>query len=58
MHVIPHQVLPIVLPAGHHLYFCPKSVNDDIFPTKKEENPKPGFPKTLNRTYLPHLQTD
>jgi len=32
---IPHQVLPIVLPSGHHLYSCPKIVGDDVFPTKK-----------------------
>jgi len=37
MHVIPHQVLPIMLPAGHHLYSCPKSVSDDVFPVKKAE---------------------
>jgi len=35
MHVIPHQVLPIMLPGGHHLYSCPKSVSDDVFPMKK-----------------------
>ena len=35
MHMIPHQVLPIVLPAGHHLYSCPKSVSDDVFPMTK-----------------------
>ena len=35
MHVVPHQVLPIVLPAGHHLYSCPKSVSDDVFPMKR-----------------------
>jgi len=35
MHVIPHQVLPIVLSAEHHLYSCPKSVSDDMFPMKK-----------------------
>jgi len=36
MHVIPQQVLPIMLPAaGHHLYSCPKSVSDDVFPMKK-----------------------
>jgi len=35
MHVIPHQVLPIMLPAGHHLYSCSKSVSDDVFPMKK-----------------------
>ena len=35
IHVIPHQVLPIVLPAGHHLDSCPKSVSDDVYPTKK-----------------------
>jgi len=34
MLVIRHQVLPIVLPAGHHLYSCPKSVSDDVFPIK------------------------
>jgi len=37
MHVFPHQVLPIVLPARHHSYSCPKSVSDDVFPIK---NPK------------------
>jgi len=35
MYVILHQVLPIMLPAGHHLYSCPKSVSDDVFPMKK-----------------------
>ena len=35
MHMIPHQVLPIMLPAGHHLYSCPKFVSDDVFPMKK-----------------------
>jgi len=37
MHVIPHQVLPIMVSAGHHLYSraCPKSVSDDVFPMKK-----------------------
>jgi len=33
--VIPYQVLPIMLPAGHHLYSYPKSVSDDVFPMKK-----------------------
>ena len=36
MHLIPHQVLPIMLPAGQHFYSCPKSVNDDVFPMMKE----------------------
>ena len=35
MHVIPQEVLPIMLPAGHNLYSCPESVSDDVFPTKK-----------------------
>jgi len=35
MHVIPHQVQLIMLPAGHHSYSCPKSVSDDVFPIVK-----------------------
>jgi len=25
------------VPAGHHLYSCPKSVSDDVFPMKKDK---------------------
>jgi len=28
MHVIPRQVLPVVLPAGYHLYSCPKKIRE------------------------------
>jgi len=35
MHVIAYQAMLIVFPAGHHLYSCPRSVSDDVFPMKK-----------------------